>query len=119
MEQLVENDENLLCGTVHRDVVVALRPKEYLQLADHLKATICLAWNRLARGRTIHRISFRGQAVFLLSLDPAAREVGAIVDEEALKEAFLDAGVLGRVTTDDYELELARELSEKFGTRVH
>ena len=119
MEQIVDgDDENLLSGTVHRHVVVAFRVKEYRQLADHLKAPINLAWDRLARGRKVQRVSFQGQVIFLLSLDPMAREVGAIVHEKALSEAFLDAGGVGRVTTDSYELAFARRLMEKYGKFV-
>ena len=118
MERIVESDENLLSGTVHRNVVVAVRTREYRRVSAHLKTAVDLAWRSLTRGRMIYRVITGDEAIFLLCLDPEARQVGAILDEEALAEAFLDAGGVGRVTVDDYELKLARKLAEKFGTRV-
>ena len=50
MALLCEEEENLLSGTVHRQVIVVVK-EEYRGLADHLKMAINLSWERLARGR--------------------------------------------------------------------
>jgi hypothetical protein len=118
MEQIVETDENLLSGTVHRDVLVIFRSKEYLQLADHLKASINLSWRALVKGRTVHKVVHGDQTIFLLTVDPAASQVGSILDEQSLDEAFSEVGGIGRVSSDPYELKLAHKLVGISGTRV-
>ena len=116
MKALVE-DDNVITGTVHRVVAVAVKAKIYRNLADHLKAPIWHAWDRLRRGRTILR-TYAGDAVlFVLTLDPSAKQVGSILDEVDLEEALADVGA-GAVITDRYELQLAIKLVEKFGQRV-
>ena len=117
MQQLAE-DDNLLSGTVHRDVVVALKTRQYRQLASYLKNVISLAWSNLARGRIIYRVFWGDETVFLMSVDWQAKQVGAILDEQELSNALLDAGGVGEVTVDKFELRLARKLAERFGTRI-
>jgi hypothetical protein len=117
VEALVEDDTNLITGTVHRDVAVAVKSRKYRQLADYLKAPINLAWARLKRGRMIRVVRYGETVLFLLTLDPAAREVGSILDEQDLDEA-LSATDAGRVITDPYELRLVVRLIDKFGEPV-
>lgn len=117
MEALVKDDPNVITGTVHYNVAVALKPRKYCTLADYLKAPISLAWARLKRGRMI-RVACHGEtALYLLTMDPEASEVGSILDEKDLEEALIEVDV-GRVITDPYELQLAVRLVEKFGVPV-
>jgi hypothetical protein len=96
---------------------VAVKTRKYRQLADHLKAPINLAWVRLKRGRTIKVVRYSETVLLLLTLDPAAREVGSILDEKDLDEALIEVDA-GRVITDPYELQLAVRLADKFGEPV-
>ena len=78
---------------------------------------INLAFNRLKQGRLVQRVVYNGQTIFLLTLLPTAKcRVGTVEDEEELTEAFENAGGVGKVTTDHYELKLAIKLVNKFGT---
>ena len=113
LEALVE-DDNVITGTVHRNVAVAVKSKPYRQLPDYLKAPINLAWVRLKRGRVIRVVRYCETVLFVLTLDPAAAEVGSILDEKDLDEALAATGS-GRVITDPYELRLAARLVDKFG----
>lgn len=117
MESLIEEDPNLLSGCVHREVLVILKTHEFRGIADYLKMFINLSWVRLARGRTMKRISYKDQTIFLLSLDPRAQQVGTVTDEATLNDAMEAEGV-GRVSADPYELEFARKLMAKFGTTI-
>jgi hypothetical protein len=116
VKALLEDDTNLLTDTVHYDVAVAVKSK-YRKLAEYLKAPITLAWMRLARGRTIRAARYGETTLFILTVDPAAREVGSITDEQNLHEALADADA-GAVITDHYELQLALRLVGKFGARI-
>ena len=116
MKALVE-DDNVITGTVHRTVAVAVKPRTYRQLADHLKAPIKLAWTRLERGRTIRVVRYGETILFLLTMDPNARQVGSILDENDLHEALASVDA-GAVVTDRYELGLAVKLADKFGEPV-
>ena len=117
LEALVKDDPNVITGTVHYNVAVAVKTRKYRQLADHLKAPINLAWVRLRRGRMIRVVGYSETALFLLTLDPAAKEVGSILDERDLDDE-LSATDAGRVITDPYELGLAVRLIDKFGEPV-
>lgn len=117
MTAVVEEDENLLSGTVHRQVLVVVK-REYRMLPDYLKMEINLSWGRLSRGRTINRLCWRDQTILLLTLNPSAAQVGSILDEDSLSEAFASAGDIGRVSADPFELRLARKLMSKHGKRV-
>lgn len=116
MKALVE-DDNVLTGTVHRNVAVAVKSKHYRQLPDYLKAPINLAWVRLKRGRMIRVVRYCETVLFVLTLNPVAAEVGSILDEKDLDEA-LTVTDSGRVITDPYELRLAVRLVDKFGESV-
>lgn len=115
--EAVAHDSNVITGTVRRNVAVALKFGKYNQLADHLKAPISLAWERLKRGRTLQAVCFGETTLYLMTIDPNAREVGSILDEKDLDEALLEMDA-GRVVTDPYELQLATKLIEKFGVRA-
>jgi len=89
------------------EVVVVIRPR-YLQLPQFLKTPIALAWDRLIRGMEQSKIRMGPDTVFLLT---------GVPDERWLREldtALTDAQA-GRVTTDSYETQRARELCEKYG----
>jgi hypothetical protein len=116
LKALVE-DDNVLTGTVRRNVAVAVKSKQYRQLPDYLKAPINLAWVRLKRGRIIRVVRYCETVLFLLTLNPEAAEVGSILDEKDLDEALAATGS-GRVVTDPYELRLAVRLVDKFGESV-
>lgn len=113
-EALVNDDPNLLCGTVHCNVVVAIKLGKYKELAEHLKGEINLAWSKLARGRIVRRVCIGNTTIFLLAIDSSAREVGSILDEKNLDEALIETGV-GRVATDPYEVRFALRMVERFG----
>jgi hypothetical protein len=115
MAMVAEEEENLLSGTVHRQVVVVIKRKEYKALPEHVKMAISLSWKRLSMGRTVHRLSYGNQVIFLMTIDPTARQVGSIIHEKALNEALADAGDVGRVSVDRYELKLARKLVSEYG----
>ena len=118
MKALVSDDPNVITGTVHRTVAVAVQPKTYRQLAEHLKAPINLAWVRLKRGRTIKAVRWGETVLFLLTLDPDASQVGSILDEHELGEALADGHNAGAVISDPYELSLVIRLADKFGEPV-
>jgi hypothetical protein len=118
VEALVKDDPNVITGTVHYNVAVAVKSKKCCQLADHLKMPISLAWERLRRGRTIKVVYHGETAIFLLTMDPEARQVGSILDEKDLDEALAEVDA-GRVITDPYELRIAVRLMEKFGLQVN
>jgi hypothetical protein len=115
MAMVAEEDENLLSGTVHRQVIVVIKRKDYKALPDHLKMAISLSWDRLSMGRTVQMLSYRNQVIFLMTIDPTARQVGSIIHENALNEALADAGDVGRVSVDRYELKLAHKLMSQYG----
>jgi hypothetical protein len=119
-EQLAFETENgFEMGSVPVEVGFAINAPEFNRLAWHLKSPINWAWHKLKRGRLVRRVfDHDGWVLFFLWLDPnhldRLRETSTGEDVLVMQDALAEAGV-GRIVTDNYELQRLREMTEKFG----
>jgi hypothetical protein len=94
---------------VHKEIVVAVRKKDYQSLATHMKQSINVAWSRMLKGRKVtNTVSSMGQTIFVISVQDEA-ETSTLAAEIRLNDLLEDAGV-GRLTTDSYEISQVNKM---------
>jgi hypothetical protein len=102
---------------VRQEFAFIIKIKNYKPLAPHLKAPINLAWKRIKEGRTVQRVFWEDDVIFLITQNPTAKHASTLEDETNLRDA-LESVDAGRIITDPYELKKIREMAAKFGEMV-
>jgi len=93
---------------VHKELVIAIRSKDYKMLAPYLKEAINLAWAQLMCGRKIKKkVSNMGQTILLIMVTDESQTDPA---GEAEFDGLLMAVGVGRLSTDAYEIKLAQKM---------
>jgi hypothetical protein len=93
----------------HHELVVVIRFKVYFKLPSDERDAINFAWADLMHGREIEKkVEGADEALFLVTVIDE-KQANTAVSEEPLSELLQETGV-GCLTTDPYEVELARRL---------
>ena len=100
----------LPCGlAVHRELVIAIKKKDYDKLATHLKQKVSVAWSRMLHGREIRKkVVSVGENIFLITIKDELRTSTEGAEQE-LDKLLIETGI-GRLTADPYELREAHKM---------
>lgn len=99
---------------IRQEFAFIIKTKNYKPLAPHLKAPINLAWRKIKEGRTVQRVFWEDDVIFLLTRKPLPAHASTTVDEQNLQDA-LESVDAGTIITDPYEIKKIREMATKFG----
>lgn len=94
---------------VHRELVIAIKKKDYDKLATHLKQKVSVAWSRMLHGREIRKkVVSVGENIFLITIKDELRTSTEDAEQE-LDRLLIETGI-GRLTADPYELREAHKM---------
>jgi hypothetical protein len=97
---------------VRQEFAFVIKTRNYKPLAAYLKAPINLAWKKIKEGRTVQRVFWEEDVIFLLTRNT---DHASTLEDEANLQDVLESVGAGRVITDPYELKKIREMAAKFG----
>jgi hypothetical protein len=97
---------------VHPEIIIAVKKKDYDELATHLKQRLNVAWTQLLKGRKIDKtVGSMGERIFLVTVKDD-NCCSTLVEEQRLDDALVDTRI-GRVSSDRYEVEQVRKMAAR------